>query len=68
MIWDIDHKIVSKRIDIDGIYLIANEIVISPKNETFAMTYNDDGNFMLIVFSEDDIRRKFLLSRIVNLE
>ena len=37
-----------------------------PKKETFAMTYNDDAQFFLIVFNKDDISRKFNLNKIID--
>ena len=32
------------------------------------MTYNDDGDFWILVFNENDIKRKLNLNRIVNID
>ena len=68
IVWNNNDKIVTQRIDLDGNYMQANEIAMCPKKQTFAMCYNDDGIFKLIVFTDSDIKRKIELSKIVQIE
>ena len=49
----------------------ANEIAMCSKKKTFALAYNDDGNFKLIVFTDStdsDIKRKIDLNKLVSIE
>ena len=68
IVWNNNDKFVSQRIDLDGSYMEANEIAMCSKKKTFALAYNDDGNFKLIVFTDSDIKRKIDLNKLVSIE